>query len=36
LEELQKEIRKGQKKLEALEPVNMLALEEYQKNRRKT
>jgi chromosome segregation protein len=31
LEELQKEIRKGQKKLEALEPVNMLALEEYQK-----
>jgi chromosome segregation protein len=31
LEELQREIRKGQKKLEALEPVNMLALEEYQK-----
>lgn len=31
LEELQREIRKGQKKLEALEPVNMLALEEYNK-----
>ncbi len=31
LEELQKQIRKGEKKLEALEPVNMLALEEYEK-----
>ena len=31
LEELQKQIRKGEKKLEAIEPVNMLALEEYEK-----
>jgi chromosome segregation protein len=31
LEELQKEIRNGQKRLEAMEPVNMLALEEYEK-----
>ncbi len=31
LEELQKQIRKGEKKLEAMEPVNMLALEEYEK-----
>jgi chromosome segregation protein len=35
LEELQKEIRNGQKKLEALEPVNMLALEEYEKNQQR-
>ncbi|MDJ0536762.1 MAG: AAA family ATPase [Xenococcaceae cyanobacterium MO_207.B15] len=31
LEELQKQIRRGEKKLEAMEPVNMLALEEYEK-----
>lgn len=31
LEQLQKQIRKGEKKLEAMEPVNMLALEEYEK-----
>jgi len=31
LEQLQQEIRKGQKKLEAMEPVNMLALEEYER-----
>jgi chromosome segregation protein len=29
LENLQKEIRNGQKRLQAMEPVNMLALEEY-------
>ncbi len=29
LEQLQKEIRQGQKRLEAMEPVNMLALEEF-------
>ncbi len=32
LEQLQKEIRNTQKRLEAMEPVNMLALEEYQHN----
>jgi chromosome segregation protein len=32
LEQLQKEIRNGQKRLEAMEPVNMLALEEYERN----
>ncbi|MGL5034846.1 MAG: chromosome segregation protein SMC, partial [Microcystaceae cyanobacterium] len=31
LEDLQKEIRNGQKRLEAMEPVNMLALEEHEK-----
>ncbi len=31
LEQLQKEIRNGQKRLEAMEPVNMLALEEHEK-----
>jgi len=31
LENLQKEIRNGQKRLEAMEPVNMLALEEHEK-----
>ncbi|MGK7880836.1 MAG: chromosome segregation protein SMC [Crocosphaera sp.] len=31
IEQLQKEIRNGQKRLEAMEPVNMLALEEHQK-----
>ena len=31
LEKLQQEIRNGQKRLEAMEPVNMLALEEYGK-----
>jgi chromosome segregation protein len=31
LEQLQKQIRRGEKKLEAMEPVNMLALEEYEK-----
>jgi chromosome segregation protein len=31
IEQLQKEIRKGEKRLEAMEPVNMLALEEYEK-----
>jgi chromosome segregation protein len=29
VEQLQKEIRNGQKRLQAMEPVNMLALEEY-------
>ncbi|HBB34996.1 MAG TPA: chromosome segregation protein SMC [Cyanobacteria bacterium UBA8803] len=29
LEQLQKELRHGQKRLQAMEPVNMLALEEY-------
>lgn len=32
LEQIKQEIRKGEKKLEALEPVNMLALEQYEKN----
>ncbi|MDY6781155.1 MAG: chromosome segregation protein SMC [Cyanobacteriota bacterium] len=31
LEKLQKEIQNGTKRLEAMEPVNMLALEEYEK-----
>jgi chromosome segregation protein len=31
LEKLQTEIRNGQKRLEAMEPVNMLALEEYER-----
>ena len=31
IEQLQQEIRKGQKRLEGMEPVNMLALEEHQK-----
>ncbi|BAZ43646.1 chromosome segregation SMC protein [Chondrocystis sp. NIES-4102] len=31
LEQLQKQIRQGEKRLEAMEPVNMLALEEYEK-----
>ncbi len=31
LEELQRSIRNGQKRLEAMEPVNMLALEEHEK-----
>ena len=31
LEQLQKEIRNSQKRLEAMEPVNMLALEEHEK-----
>lgn len=31
IEQLQKEIRNGQKRLEAMEPVNMLALEEHEK-----
>ncbi len=31
LENLQREIRNGQKRLEAMEPVNMLALEEHEK-----
>ncbi len=31
LEQLQKQIRNGEKRLEAMEPVNMLALEEYEK-----
>ena len=31
LEELQRSIKNGQKRLEAMEPVNMLALEEYEK-----
>ncbi|MGF1489830.1 MAG: chromosome segregation protein SMC [Prochloraceae cyanobacterium] len=30
LEQIQKEIRNGQKRLQAMEPVNMLALEEYE------
>ncbi len=33
LEQLQKEIRNLQKRLEALEPVNMLALEEYEQTK---
>jgi chromosome segregation protein len=32
LDKLQQEIRQIQKRLEAMEPVNMLALEEYEKN----
>ncbi len=32
LEQIKQEIRKGEKKMEALEPVNMLALEQYEKN----
>ena len=32
LEQLQKEIRQAQKRLQAMEPVNMLALEEYERN----
>ncbi|MBD2577899.1 chromosome segregation protein SMC [Oscillatoria sp. FACHB-1406] len=31
LEQLQQEIRSGQKRLEAMEPVNMLALQEYER-----
>ena len=31
VEQLQKQIRNGEKRLEAMEPVNMLALEEYEK-----
>ena len=31
IEQLQKDIRNGQKRLEAMEPVNMLALEEHEK-----
>jgi chromosome segregation protein len=31
LEQLSKEIRNGQKRLQAMEPVNMLALEEYER-----
>ena len=31
VEQLQRQIRNGEKRLEALEPVNMLALEEYEK-----
>ena len=31
IEQLQKQIRNGEKRLEAMEPVNMLALEEYEK-----
>ena len=31
LEQIQKQIRNGEKRLEAMEPVNMLALEEYEK-----
>jgi len=31
VEQLQKQIRQGEKRLEAMEPVNMLALEEYEK-----
>lgn len=33
LEQLQAEIRNGQKRLEAMEPVNMLALEEYERTK---
>jgi chromosome segregation protein len=33
LEQLQKEIRSAQKRLESLEPVNMLALEEYEQTK---
>jgi chromosome segregation protein len=35
LEQLQEEIRKGQKRLEAMEPVNMLALEEYENTKQR-
>ncbi|MEL4894094.1 chromosome segregation protein SMC [Crocosphaera sp. Alani8] len=35
IEQLQKEIRNGQKRLEAMEPVNMLALEEHQKTQKR-
>lgn len=35
LEQIRQEIRKGEKKLEALEPVNMLALEQYEKNQKR-
>ncbi len=35
LEQLQKQIRNAQKRLEALEPVNMLALDEYEKTRKR-
>ncbi|MFM7580832.1 MAG: chromosome segregation protein SMC, partial [Microcystaceae cyanobacterium] len=35
LETLQKEIRNGQKRLEAMEPVNMLALEEHEKTEKR-
>jgi chromosome segregation protein len=35
LEQIQKEIKNGQKRLEAMEPVNMLALEEYEKNQQR-
>lgn len=35
LEQIKQEIRKGEKKLEALEPVNMLALEQYEKNQKR-
>ena len=31
IEQLQRQIRNGEKRLEAMEPVNMLALEEYEK-----
>ena len=31
LEQIQRQIRNGEKRLEAMEPVNMLALEEYEK-----
>jgi len=31
VEQLQRQIRNGEKRLEAMEPVNMLALEEYEK-----
>ncbi len=31
VEQLQKQIRNGEKRLEAMEPVNMLAIEEYEK-----
>lgn len=35
LEQIQKEIRNGKKRLEAMEPVNMLALEQYEKNQQR-
>jgi chromosome segregation protein len=35
LEQIQKEIKNGQKRLEAMEPVNMLALEEYENNQKR-
>jgi chromosome segregation protein len=35
LEQLQKQIRNAQKRLEALEPVNMLALEEYEQTQKR-